>query len=225
MTAKVASKQNERFLRLLRLQTRTFGLLGTVILARAVGTGGLTLFLPTFLIQRGSDLATAGVVASLYFAMGGIGGLVTGILSDRIGRKKILDKKERMTDYVVKLARLLKPNAAVLCGSGGGHPVLDFMMVVKKLEDVGLPTVQVMPEAYGTPEDPGFVHFLPEAKRIVSTGRSPQPVDLPAMPNVIGGTKFFDLPDKPSDSMKIPYRYLYGSMSATGYGRLTARTY
>lgn len=137
--------------------------------------------------------------------------------------EKLLDKKEMLTEYVVKLAGLLQADAAVLCGSGGGHATVDFMMAVQKCERAGITTVQMMPEAYGTPEDPGFVHFLPEAKRIVSTGRSPQLIELPAMAEVLGGTKFFDLPDAPGDRMEIPYRYLYGCMSATGYGRLTAR--
>jgi hypothetical protein len=45
------------------------------------------------------------------------------------------------------------------------------------------------------------------------------------MPRVIGGREFFDLPDAPGDRMTISYRYLLGSCTPTGYGRLTARAY
>lgn len=135
-----------------------------------------------------------------------------------------VEQKERMTDYVVKLAQLLRADGAIVCGIGGGHPIVDFMLLVQKCERAGIKTVQVMPESYGTPEDPGFVHFLPEATRIVSTGRSTEVIDLPAAADVIGGTKLFDVPDDPRGELQIPYRYLYGATTVTGYGRLMAQT-
>jgi FSR family fosmidomycin resistance protein-like MFS transporter len=88
--AKVARSLNESFLQVVTAERRTFALLGVVILARSVGTGGLTLFLPTYLIQRGSDFASAGIITALFFAVGGLGGLVSGVLSDRFGRRAVL---------------------------------------------------------------------------------------------------------------------------------------
>ena len=92
------------------------------------------------------------------------------------------------------------------------------MLICQKCERAGIRTVQVMPESYGSPGDPGFVYFVPEAVGIVSTGRSTQPVALPALPRVIGGRQFFDLPDTPTDALNIPYRYVLGSCAATGEG-------
>lgn len=87
---RVARSTHESFFQVVSAERRTFSLLGVVILARAVGTGGFTLFLPTYLIQRGSDLTDAGIVTALFFAMGGIGGVVSGVLSDRFGRVTVL---------------------------------------------------------------------------------------------------------------------------------------
>jgi hypothetical protein len=82
-----------------------------------------------------------------------------------------------------------------------------------------------MPEIYGTPDDPGFVYFVPEAERIVSTGRTTQTMELPRMDRVIGGERFFDLEGSPADAQTVPYRYLLGCGTSAGNGRLTARQY
>lgn len=136
-----------------------------------------------------------------------------------------LEKKELMAEYAVKLARMLGAQGACSSYLGGGHPCVEFMLICQKCERVGIKTVQVMPESYGTPEDPGFVYFVPEAVRIVSTGRSTQTIQLPAVTRVIGGQEFFDLPDSPAGSLNIPFRYLFGSSTSTGSGQLTARQY
>lgn len=87
---RVARNADDSFLQVLSAERRSFSLLGVVILARAVGTGGFTLFLPTYLIQRGSDFTGAGIITALFFAMGGLGGVVSGVLSDRFGRIAVL---------------------------------------------------------------------------------------------------------------------------------------
>ena len=134
-------------------------------------------------------------------------------------------KKELMAEWAVKQARLVGADGACSSYAGGGHPCVEYMLICQKCEQAGIPTVQVMPETYGTPADPGFVYFVPEAVSIVSTGRSTHRLELPAMPRVIGGREFFDLPDAPGDRMTISYRYLLGSCTPTGHGRLTARAY
>jgi FSR family fosmidomycin resistance protein-like MFS transporter len=88
--ARVTRVVNESFFQVVVAERRSFSLLGVVILARAVGTGGFTLFLPTYLIQRGSDFVSAGILTALFFAMGGLGGLLSGVLSDRFGRRAVL---------------------------------------------------------------------------------------------------------------------------------------
>lgn len=87
---RVTRSAHASFIQVVSAEKRSLALLGVVILARAVGTGGLTLFLPTYLIQRGTDLTGAGIITALFFAMGGLGGVVSGVLSDRFGRIAVL---------------------------------------------------------------------------------------------------------------------------------------
>ena len=141
------------------------------------------------------------------------------------GASDDLEAKELVTEYVVKLARMLGADSVISTYLGGGHPCVDFMMICQKCESQGIKTVLVMPEAYGTPEDPGFVHSVPEAVAITSTGRGTQPVNLPAVEKVIGGDSLFDLDMDPKGELTIPYRYVYGCTTNTGYGRLTAKEY
>jgi sarcosine reductase len=133
--------------------------------------------------------------------------------------------KEIMAEYAVKLARLLGADAALASYAGGGHPAVEFMLICRKCERAGIRTVLVMPETYGTPDDPGFVYSVPEAERIVSTGRSTQALELPPVERVIGGDAFFDLEGSPADGRSILYRYLLGCGTSAGGGRLTARQY
>ena len=136
-----------------------------------------------------------------------------------------IDEKELLAEYAVKLARTLGADAACASYSGGGHPAVEFMLICRKCERAGIRTTLVMPEIYGTPDDPGFVYFVPEAERIVSTGRTTQTIELPAMERVIGGDRFFDLPGAPADGQTVLYRYLLGCGTSAGNGRLTARQY
>jgi glycine reductase len=136
-----------------------------------------------------------------------------------------IEEKERLAEYAVKLARVLGADAACASYTGGGHPAVEFMLVCRKCEGARIRTTLVMPEIYGTPDDPGFVYFVPEAERIVSTGRTTQEIDLPRMDRVIGGDHFFDLPGAPADAQRVLYRYLLGCGTSAGNGRLTARTY
>jgi sarcosine reductase len=136
-----------------------------------------------------------------------------------------IDEKELLAEYAVKLARMLGADAACASYSGGGHPAVEFMLICRKGERAGIRMTLVMPEIYGTPDDPGFVYFVPEAERIVSTGRTTELVDLPRMERVIGGEAFFDLPGSPGDEQRVLYRYLLGCGTSAGNGRLTARQY
>jgi glycine reductase len=134
-------------------------------------------------------------------------------------------EKEVMAEHAVKLARLLGAEAACASYAGGGHPAVEFMLICQKSERAGIRTVLVMPETYGLPDDPGFVYSVPEAERIVSTGRTTQSVELPAVKRVLGGEAFFDLPGSPSDRLTVPFRYLLGCGTSAGGGRFTARQY
>jgi glycine reductase len=120
---------------------------------------------------------------------------------------------------------MLGVNGVCASSSGGGNPIVEFMLFCQKCEQAGIRTVQADPESIGAPNDPGFVFFVPEAKAIVSTGRLTQEIELPPMNKVIGGDKFFDSPLSPSDGIKVPCRYIFGCTSNIGPSRLSGREY
>jgi sarcosine reductase len=136
-----------------------------------------------------------------------------------------LDEKEMMAEYVVKLAKLLDVQGACSAFIGGGHPGIEYMLICQKCEQAGIKTVQIMPEAYGTPDDPGHLYVVPEAVGIVSTGRSSDSLQLPAQERVIGGDRLFGIAAGPAESFSIEMRRLYGSCTGTGYGRYTGGQY
>ena len=84
-------------------------------------------------------------------------------------------------------------------------------------------TVLALPESVGAPDDPGFVHYVPEAVSIVSSGRTTQTIALPSMDRVIGGSRFFDLDVSPAGALTIPLRYLLGCTTNVGHSRLAGK--
>ncbi|MBU1699874.1 MAG: MFS transporter [Candidatus Eisenbacteria bacterium] len=64
--------------------------LSAIVFTRAFALVALTIYLPTFLIDQGSDLWTAGASLSILEGAGVAGALLGGTLSDRIGRRAIL---------------------------------------------------------------------------------------------------------------------------------------
>jgi FSR family fosmidomycin resistance protein-like MFS transporter len=61
-----------------------------IIVARGFMSSALTTYLPTFLVEEGSELWLAGISLSVLEAAGVVGALLGGSLSDRLGRRVIL---------------------------------------------------------------------------------------------------------------------------------------
>ncbi len=61
-----------------------------IIVARGFMSSALTTYLPTFLVEEGSELWLAGISLSVLEAAGVVGALLGGSLSDRLGRRAIL---------------------------------------------------------------------------------------------------------------------------------------
>jgi FSR family fosmidomycin resistance protein-like MFS transporter len=64
--------------------------LSGIVVVRAFMNTALTVYLPTFLVDEGSELWLAGISLSVLEAAGIVGALLGGSLSDRLGRKRIL---------------------------------------------------------------------------------------------------------------------------------------
>ena len=153
--------------------------------------------------RHGSDLRLKGVV--LYSA------------GDSV------NTKQRMSTYAANVASLLGAEGAVLNYLGGGHAMVDFMLVCQKLEQRGVKTVLVSPEMAVNPEDSGFVHFVREADAIVSTGNYEQLIELPEVDRVIGGTNLFGSDAAASAAQRIPLRLILGSTNQFGSTTLRGR--
>jgi FSR family fosmidomycin resistance protein-like MFS transporter len=75
-------------------------------------------FLSVLLIQKGFPLFTAGLAVSLFIGGGALGGFVGGILSDRVGRKKVM-----------LVSFLLSPIVLLLFLKSHGIPSLGILVV------------------------------------------------------------------------------------------------
>lgn len=82
---------------------KVFGGLSLIVFGRAIGAGGLGLFLPTLLLERGYSIGWVAALTSGFFAIGGFGGLASGWLSDRVGRHVVI----RMTLTIAPIGLLL----------------------------------------------------------------------------------------------------------------------
>ena len=68
----------------------SFGLLLGVVVLRVTAVLSLTTFLPMIQKLRGFSLLAAGSSFTVFMVCGALGGLIGGLLADRIGRKKII---------------------------------------------------------------------------------------------------------------------------------------
>ena len=82
-------KQLEAF-KLFKEHISFFGLIAGIIFFSSAMKLCLTLFLPTYLTSLGTSLWLAGISLSILQFSGAAGTLISGIISDKIGRKKLL---------------------------------------------------------------------------------------------------------------------------------------
>jgi len=91
---KIESNQTENkhynFLLTFRKHLNLFVLISGIIFFRGMIRNSLTIFLPTYLVQKGESLWTGGIALSILQLAGAAGTLFAGILSDKIGRKTTL---------------------------------------------------------------------------------------------------------------------------------------
>ena len=124
--------------------------------------------------------------------------------------------KERLANHAVNLTEALGGQSALVAYAGGGHPCVDAMMVCQGLEQRGVSTTMLMMEMAPNPEESGFVHYLPEADAIVSTGNYEEKVELAAVGKVIGGDAILVSGEDASGSLTLPLSHVLGSTNQFG---------
>lgn len=87
----------------LRQMSRVMLPIMVLLLTRAMSTAALTLFLPTYLTYGGASLLISGAALTILQISGIIGSLIAGILSDRLGRRKILGISYLFTPLLILL--------------------------------------------------------------------------------------------------------------------------
>ena len=156
--------------------------------------------------RHGRDLSFAGV---LLYPLGG----------------ERLSEKERICSFASKLLHMLGAKGIVISWIGGGHPGIDLMLLCQKCEQLGIKTTILSPEMARTPDESGFVHYVPEADAIVSVGNYEEQVMLPPVDRVIGGRTLLLSDMDAEGALTVTVRYMYGASSPLGDGKLMGVQY
>jgi len=108
-------------------------------------------------------------------------------------RTALLDK-ERTCTQVLKMARFLGAQGAIVSEDGGGNPEADLMMLARLFEKDGIKTVLVTDEYAGRDgASQGLADVTPEADAIVTNGNGNQYVILPPVEETIGHLEAIDV--------------------------------
>ena len=100
-----------------------------------------------------------------------------------------LENKELEAGSVVRTAKMLGADAAIIAPLSDGHPSVETMMICRMCEEAGISTAIGAGEMTVGEGDPGFTHWVPEADALVIAGDSHHKVRLPAVDRVIGGSR------------------------------------
>jgi hypothetical protein len=123
----------------------------------------------------------------------------------------------------VRIAGLLRADAALFIGVNGSNHAVDLMLAIQKCERAGIKTVLPYNDVGDGPDDPGFIFAVPEADAIVNAGSRVQTVTLPRMATVIGGDRFVDPAIDPHAEIAVPMRYLHSAVDPYGHSQRTVR--
>jgi glycine reductase complex component B subunit alpha and beta len=124
--------------------------------------------------------------------------------------------KERHTDRAVTLATLLGVEGAIINYLGGGNPLIDVMMVCRKLERAGVRTVVSLQEMARDPTEPGIMFSVPEADAIISTGNYEEILEFPRVSTVLGGERVLVTEAPAEGPFSMPISNIPGSTHEFG---------
>ncbi len=142
-------------------------------------------------------------------------------------------EKERNTALAARLAReVLGADGIIATKIGGGAVDTDLMMIYARAEELGMKAALIIMERY---PDTGITFVPPGVDALVTPGLTRDPITVPAMERVVGGTTIPldnedqdntkpDLPPVPADhELKLWVGDIAGAISQVGASRL--RTY
>ncbi len=133
--------------------------------------------------------------------------------------------KERLASHAASLAIMMGAEGALINYAGGGHPAVDAMMICRNLERRGVPTTMLSMEMAANPGESGFVHFVPEADAIVSTGNYEETITFDQVDRVIGGDSFILMAGDPTGAFEAPLAIVLASTHQFGHTMIRGEEY
>lgn len=136
-----------------------------------------------------------------------------------------LEEKELEAGSVVRTAKMMGADAAIIAPLSDGHPSIETMMICRLCEETGISTTVGAGEMTVREGDPGFTHWVPQADALVVGGDSHHTLTLPAVDRVIGGSRVLYGDQEAGGEIEVEARQMYGASSPAGETRLFGRLY
>jgi len=136
-----------------------------------------------------------------------------------------LEEKEREAGSVVRAAKMLGADAAIISPISEGHGSVETMMVCRMCEEAGIRTAVAAGDMTAKKGDPGFTHWVTEADALVVSGDSHEKLRLPAVDKVFGGARVLNGDQEAAGEIEVEARNLYGASNPAAMTRLTGRLY
>jgi glycine reductase len=144
-----------------------------------------------------------------------------------------LADKERCSDAVAKIAKMMCLDGVLISEEGYGNPDTDLMMNCKKVEQNGIKTVLITDEFPGRDgKSESLADAVKEADALVSCGQGNIVITMPPMDKVIGTLEDietmiggYDGSLKPDGSIEAEIQIIISATSAFGCNKLAARMY
>lgn len=141
--------------------------------------------------------------------------------------------KLRVSDYTVKLAKMLGADGVIVSEEGYGNPDSDLLMICKKCETAGIKTSLITDECAGRDGmSQPLADTAAEAIAVVSTGNVSHVVTLPPADKVIGNPESiavlaggWDGALLEDGTLKCELNAVIGATSEIGYHNVTCRLY
>ncbi len=141
--------------------------------------------------------------------------------------------KLRVSDFVLKMAKLLDAQAVVVSEEGYGNPDSDLLMICKKCEKAGIKTVLITDECAGRDGlSQPLADTAVEAVAVVSCGNVSHVVKLPPADKVIGDAKSIAILAggwegalEADGTLSCELNAVIGATSEIGYHNVTCRLY